>query len=207
MGIDACVRHAVALRLPQSWRHIEALVTSHRGSRPSMVPSAAAVQGTNARLGNFRCRCSSNLAPEMAMNEPRSVVALRMVGGVTEEEWRVARGSTASLLLAGPDAVVDGILDALRPHLREPIEVWNSGSDLVLSPDGGTGTLILRNVAAMPRDDQHRLCDWLAVAAGRTRVVSTTWHPLFPLLEAGTFVEALYYRLNVLCFQVTECES
>ena len=27
------------------------------------------------------------------------------------------------------------------------------------------------------------------------------------LLEAGTFVETLYYRLNVLCFVVTECDS
>ena len=80
------------------------------------------------------------------------------------------------------------------------------GSGLVLSPDGGTGTLILRDVAAMPRNDQHRLCDWLAVTAGRTRVVSTTRQPLFPLLEAGTFVETLYYRLNVLCFQLNEFE-
>ena len=59
----------------------------------------------------------------------------------------------------------------------------------------------------MPRDDQHGLCDWLAVTGGRTRVVSTTCQPLFPLLEAGTFAEALYYRLNVLCFQLTEFES
>jgi hypothetical protein len=143
----------------------------------------------------------------MAMTESRSVLALRTVGGVTEEEWRVARGGTASLLLAGPNAVVEAILDALRPHFREPVEVWNPGSGLVLSPDGGTGTLILRDVSAMPRDDQHRLCDWLAVTAGRTRVVSTTRQPLFPLLEAGTFVETLYYRLNVLCFQLNEFES
>ena len=141
------------------------------------------------------------------MTEPRSVSALRTVGGVTEEEWRVARGGTASLLLVGPDAVVEAILDALRPHFRQPIEVWSPGSGLVLSPDLNTRTLILRDVAAMPRDDQHRLCDWLDVAGGRTRVVSTTREPLFPLLEAGTFVQTLYYRLNVLCVQVIEAES
>ena len=141
------------------------------------------------------------------MTEPRSVSVLRTVGRVTEEEWRVARGCTASLLLAGPDAVVEAILDSLRPHFREPIEVWNPGSGLVLPPDGDTGTLILRDVAAMPGDDQHRLCDWLEVTAGRTRVVSTSRQPLFPLLAAGTFVETLYYRLNVLCFQVTEGDT
>ena len=83
------------------------------------------------------------------MTEPRSVSALRTVGGVTEEEWRVARGGTASLLLVGPDAVVEAIRDALRPHFRQPIEVWSPGSGLVLSPDLDTRTLILRDVAAM----------------------------------------------------------
>ena len=56
-------------------------------------------------------------------------------------------------------------------------------------------------------DDQRRLCDWLEITAGRTPVVSTTRQPLFPLLEAGTFAETLYYRLNILCFQVTEGDS
>ena len=34
-------------------------------------------------------------------------------------------------------------------------------------------------------------------------------HPaaLFPLLEAGTFAETLYYRLNILCFEVTDGDS
>ena len=44
------------------------------------------------------------------------------------------------------------------------------------------------------RDGANALCDWLEATAGRTRVVSTTRQPLFPLLEAGTFVETLYYR-------------
>ena len=140
------------------------------------------------------------------MTEPRSVSALRTVGGVTEEEWRVARGGTARLLLAGPDVVVEAILDALRRHFRQPIEVWSPGSSAVLPPHGGTRTLILRDVGAMPREDQHRLSDWLEVAAGRTQVVSTTRQSLFPLLEAGTLMETLYYRINTLYLQVTECD-
>ena len=143
MGIYACVRHAVLLccrsRADTPRLRLRVIAVVDR----TMVPSAAAVQGTNARLGNSRCRRNPNLAPEMTMTEPRSVLALRTVGGVTEEEWHVARGGTASLLLAGPDAFVEAILVALRPHFREPIEVWSPGSGLVLS-SGGTGTLILQ---------------------------------------------------------------
>jgi hypothetical protein len=141
------------------------------------------------------------------MTEPRSFSALRAVGGITEEEWRVARRGTASLLLAGPDVVVETIIDALLPHFRQPIEVWRPGSGAVLAPDGGTRTLILRDVGAMPREDQRRLSDWLEVAASGTQVVSTTRQSLFPLLGAGTFMETLYYRINTLYFQVTECDS
>jgi hypothetical protein len=141
------------------------------------------------------------------MTPGRSASTLRTAGGLMDGEWRVARIARVNILLVGSDALVEKIVDALRPDFCQPIEVWRPASRLVLPPIAGTGTLILQDVGAMPRDDQRRLCDWLEVTAGRTRVVSTTRQPLFPLLEAGTFVETLYYRLNVLCFQVTECES
>jgi hypothetical protein len=124
-----------------------------------------------------------------------------------DEEWGVARRGAANLLLTGPDGLVETIIDALRPDFCRPIKVWRPDSRLVLPPIGGTGTLILQDVGAMTPDDQRRLCDWLEVTAGRTRVVTTTRQPLFPKLEAGTFAETLYYRLNMLYFQVTECAS
>ena len=40
--------------------------------------------------------------------------------------------------------------------------------------------------------------DWLDRDAHATRVLTTTPHALFPLVEKGTFLEALYYRLNML---------
>jgi hypothetical protein len=116
--------------------------------------------------------------------------------------WYVATLARANVLLVGSDSVLETTVDALRPDLRQPIEVWHPALRLVLPPVAGTGTLILLDVHAMPRHDQRRLCDWLEVAVGRTRVVSTTQQPLFRLLETGTFMETLYYRLNVLCFQV-----
>jgi hypothetical protein len=141
----------------------------------------------------------------MTQGRPDSI--LRTVGGLTDGEWRVARIARANVLLVGSDGSAKKIVDALRPDFCEPIEVWDPASRLVLPPIEGTGTLILQHVGAMPHDDQRRLCDWLEVTAGRTRVVSTTRQPLFPLLEAGTFAATLYYRLNVLCFPVTESDS
>ena len=119
----------------------------------------------------------------------------------------MARIAPVNVLLVGSDGLAEKILDALRPDFCQPIEVWRPASRLVLPPIGGAGTLILQDVGAMPRDDQRRLCDWLEVTAGRTRVVSTTRQALFPLLETGTFAETLYYRLNVLCFQLTKCDG
>lgn len=141
------------------------------------------------------------------MTHGPSASTLGTVTGLTAEEWRIARIARVNVLLVCSDGLVEKIVDALRPDFCEPIEVWHPASRLVLPPIGGTGTLILQDVGAMSCDDQRRLCDWLEVTAGRTRVLSTTRQPLFPLLEAGTFGEALYYRLNVLCFQVNECDS
>ena len=140
------------------------------------------------------------------MMHGRSASTLGTVTGLTAEEWRVVRIARVNVLLVCSDGLAEKIVDALRPDFCEPIEVWHPASRLVLPAIGGTGTLILQDVGAMSCDDQRRLCDWLEVTAGRTRVLSTTRQPLFPLLEAGTFVETLYYRLNVLCFQVTGCD-
>ena len=141
------------------------------------------------------------------MNQGPRASRLRTVTGLTPEDWRVARIARVNVLLVGSDELAEKIVDALRPDLGEPFEVWRPASPLVLPPIEGTGTLILHDVGAMLRDDQRRLCDWSEVTAGRTRVVSITRQALFALLEAGTFGETLYYRLNVLFFHVIASES
>ena len=57
------------------------------------------------------------------------------------------------------------------------------------------GREVLQDVASLRRDDQARLFAWLD--GEHRHVISTTMHPLFPLIAAGVFDEALYYRLNV----------
>jgi hypothetical protein len=62
--------------------------------------------------------------------------------------------------------------------------------------------MILQDIGALGHTDQLSLLDWLERAAGRTQVVSTTSTPLWPLIQAGAFIDSLYYRLNTVCVDV-----
>jgi hypothetical protein len=130
------------------------------------------------------------------------------------EDWRVALAvhadlqqmgmPRANLLLVGVDGRLQRILELLSRDYREPVAVWTPGEHLVLPPVEQVKTLILRNVGELSLVDQGRLFDWLNQAVGRTQVVSTTPGPLLPLVHAGGFLSALYYRLNVLYVEVPE---
>lgn len=122
--------------------------------------------------------------------------------GLTTDEWRAVRTSQANVLFVGPDSLTEPIVNALAVNFRQPIERWRPGVRFFLRHSSCTGTLILENVGAMARSDQQRLCEWLDLTGGRTRVCSTSPQPLLPLLDAGRFAATLYYRLNVLCFPV-----
>jgi transcriptional regulator of acetoin/glycerol metabolism len=109
-----------------------------------------------------------------------------------------------NLLLIGSESVMQHILKLLLPVLEKPFVTWRPGEPLVLPSTAHTGTMIVDGVGALGREDQHRLLEWSNQAAGRIRIVSTAAVPLFPLVEAGTFLDTLYYRLNVICVDATE---
>jgi transcriptional regulator of acetoin/glycerol metabolism len=52
----------------------------------------------------------------------------------------------------------------------------------------------------LERREQAALLKWLDTRAAQ--VISTTTHPLFPLIAGGLFDEALYYRLNVTLMRI-----
>ena len=108
-----------------------------------------------------------------------------------------------NVLLMGTDPVIDDALARLVPTLRQPVRHWTPADPLELPSPAQSGTMILREVGALPRIDQYRLLKWLEVSGGRTQVVSTTTAPLIALVEAGAFHDTLYYRLNVVCVDVT----
>lgn len=127
------------------------------------------------------------------------------------EDWRRARAAhtelllmgmpRVNLLLIGSDAVVQNILQTL--DLQAPVVSWRAGQQLVLPSAASTKTLVLQNVGALSSGDQLRLLEWLEEAVGRTQVISTTSTPLLPHVQTGDFVDALYYRLNTVCVDVS----
>jgi len=118
-------------------------------------------------------------------------------------QYRVAPVLHVNVLAVGPDDVLKRLLDTVLPSLREPISRLAPGDSADLPALGECGTLIIENVGALPLDDQHQLFDWLTSAVGRTQIVSTTVSALLPLVETGAFIEALYYRLNIICIDLT----
>jgi len=132
----------------------------------------------------------------------------------SNEDWRVALAvhadlqqmgmPRANLLLVGVDDRLQRILELLSRDYREPVAVWTPDQQLVLPATDRVKTLILRDVGSLSHVDQGRLYNWLDEAAGRTQVVSTTPERLLPRVQAGAFMNALYYRLNVLYVEVPE---
>jgi transcriptional regulator of acetoin/glycerol metabolism len=64
-------------------------------------------------------------------------------------------------------------------------------------------TVILRDVEALSVDEQRDVFAWLDQSR-TTRVVSTAFAPVLPLVEAGEFDGALYYRLNTIYIDLSD---
>jgi hypothetical protein len=134
-------------------------------------------------------------------------------GSRLPDHWRMARAAHVDLLLMGmprvnllliaPDGVVRFVLESLVLDLQEPIAEWRPGDTLDLPAVNDSGTLVLHDAGSLTAEDQLRLLDWLEQADGRTQVVSTSSSPLLPRVQAGSFIDTLYYRLNTVCVDVT----
>ena len=111
-------------------------------------------------------------------------------------------GVARNVLAMGTDETLVRSLDSLLPHLRQPLYRWTPGQGLRLPPPGVLGTVIIENAGALSPSDQRRLFDWLTVTRGDIRIVSTTAVALLPLVESGSFIASLYYRLNIVCIGV-----
>jgi len=121
-----------------------------------------------------------------------------MVFSQLPEDCRLARSAGVNLLIVVPERA-NGFADLLMAELATPVVAWRPGERLMLPQPAQTGTLLLHNVGALSLLDQRYLVEWLERAAGRTQVVSTTPTALLPLVQAGTFLARLYYRLNTVC--------
>jgi hypothetical protein len=115
--------------------------------------------------------------------------------GLTSEDARALMSSRPNVVFVGLSHTTEAILRALTPHLRPPVQsLQGSGS----FPSLPQGTLILRELETLDSQAQLRLLRWLDGFGVDMQVISLTSSPLYPRVEEGTFLEALYYRLNIL---------
>ncbi len=115
-------------------------------------------------------------------------------------EWRFLSERRCNVLLEGTVDAIDAVLHLLQPRIDQPI-AWHQPPAALQLPGGEAGTLILRDTAALNRDEQRTLLAWMNEGGG-TQVVATSACTLFTLVEAGLFDAALYYRLNVVLLRI-----
>ena len=124
----------------------------------------------------------------------------RYVSSLTRSERHLAHAARLNLLLIAADVDPRDVLDALRRDCPEPIITWTPGEVLALPANAHSGTLFLEDISALTLEDQRRLCGWLETSTAQ--VVSITSRPLLPCIQAGAFLEMLYYRLNIISGEV-----
>lgn len=169
-----------------------------------MAPPRPATGDTHIkrRANEIDVACGTPLDVELgrSLQGKRQLIerSQRLLSGLLGDDSDLVRAARVNLMLLGPDHVTRDVVDALSPRSRQPVIVAHPGEPLVLAPIDQVGTMILHDVGAFGLADQRRLLDWLDGAAGRTQVISTTSRPLLPLINAGAFFAALYYRLNSL---------
>lgn len=118
------------------------------------------------------------------------------------DDWSVLRASHPNVLVSGPLDATHAFILAVTPYLREPVRDSVAGEALLSLPASG-GTLLLREVDALDRDQQQQLLTWLDDPQNdQTQVVSITATPLYLRVQTRTFLNRLYYRLNVIHFKV-----
>jgi transcriptional regulator of acetoin/glycerol metabolism len=64
-------------------------------------------------------------------------------------------------------------------------------------PGSKTGTLLLENVEALTAAQQAALHEWMSAGCAGVQIVSLSAAPLAHTVQRGEFLEALFYRLNV----------
>jgi transcriptional regulator of acetoin/glycerol metabolism len=117
-----------------------------------------------------------------------------------ESLTRVEKRPNLLVLCAGiePAAVVA----SLKSWCTGPCLVCRLPGSLRL-PAVERGTLLLENVTSMTLGQQIALNDWLAATSGAMQIVSVATESVWAAVEAGEFLESLFYRLNTIVLAAT----
>jgi|SRR5688500_6195331 len=136
-------------------------------------------------------------------NDSKHSILSKATSGAHPTDWDLVSSVETSVLLIGERGATGASVNAMRPHLVAPLVHIDCRDGLDLSSVPSRGTVILLDVDELALEDQQRLNAWLTRADPRPRVISTSRVSLVPMIDAGTFIESLYYRLNILRFDLT----
>jgi hypothetical protein len=124
-------------------------------------------------------------------------------------DLELARNSEVNVLIVGPEPGAEELVRRLLPRTAGEVENritvrCHDGLLPLPSSLGELATLVIRDVDALSSGEQYRLLQWLDAVSDRGPIVSTAGAPLLPLVEAGMFSEALFYRLNTIYIDLFE---
>jgi len=119
-------------------------------------------------------------------------------------DLNVARATRANVLVVGPEPLVKNVLKLVAPAPRRDGLVQSREGRLHLPSPLCPPTVVVQDVDALTMAEQRQLLEWLDVPTTRTQVISTASMPLLPRIEALTFNETLYYRLNTIYIDLFE---
>ena len=161
---------------------------------------------------------SGAMTPQ-ALNLTWATEAMRML----EDEMRVASESDASVMLTGENGVgkryAANMIHQFSHRRRAPFVALNAAEVMKTAPpatapgdvDEGflhvaeDGTLLFQEIEHIPAPAQLQLLafmDRTTRAKGHVRLMTATTSHLFKLVQAGTFRDDLFYRLNVIRFTI-----
>jgi hypothetical protein len=112
------------------------------------------------------------------------------------DEWSVFKTAHPHALIIGSRADAQARLVDHLDCLRAPVVDWRPRA--AVEPPPATGTLVVWDIDALNRTQQEQFLSWMD-GHPAVQVVSIAEGPVFPLVLSGTFLDRLYYRLNVLC--------
>ena len=116
---------------------------------------------------------------------------------VPGKDLRRLVNSGANLLVRGEKSAAAATVVALTADFPPPLFTWIAGAENGL-PDLDYGTIVIHDVDGLDLAKQGVLLTWLEHRTSRVRVITTATHDLFPLVQAGLFLDQLYYRLNTI---------
>lgn len=118
-----------------------------------------------------------------------------MKSPIPTDSWQVLQVVRPNVLVIQPDPQQRSLtVNAVLERTREP--VWRCQNSPLCLPPEAVGTLVVSDASVLTLAEQRELLAW-AEGHRDTQIVTSSAIPLFPAVAAGTFLDGLYYRLNV----------